>query len=193
MFLSQQRFRIFMPMGCENRALQVTGPLTLSYDTKQHRERLDLPLYHEPSDFYLLTRDVGEADLKLECLSSAYQEPPLDADRFSRDVLALLSNAEREEQLRAMEGMLNARLAGTASLGEFQDRLYVLIDDLNGRLGHSLFRWDYNCEIEYWGGMSYMDSAIPDELLLKSTYPLGVELRWGDSYFPSDVLKRPAG
>jgi hypothetical protein len=114
----------------------------------------------------------------------------MDPERFSREALAALPKEDREGRLREMEVILNARLADPVSLNEFQDRLYAVIDDLHGRLGHFLGRWDYGGEVEYWGGKSYMNPAIPDELLLKSTFRSGVELRWGDSEFPSDRSQR---
>src|SRR3954467_6703964 len=55
--LSEQRFRIFHSMGCEQRSLRVEGPLSLTHDTTQKRERLDIPLIDEPNDYYLMTRD----------------------------------------------------------------------------------------------------------------------------------------
>jgi hypothetical protein len=71
--LSEQRFRIFHSMGHEQRCLQVEGALSLTYDTTQGRERLDIPLVDEPKDFYLVSRDVSEADLKLEYLAGDTQ------------------------------------------------------------------------------------------------------------------------
>ena len=111
----------------------------------------------------------------------------MDAERYSRDVLADLSAGARVDRLREMEAAINAALAGSASLREFQDRLYGLIDDLHRRLGHFLGRWDYDGEVEVWGGRRYMDPSAPNELLLKSTYPRGVELRWGEYDFPVDA------
>jgi hypothetical protein len=109
----------------------------------------------------------------------------MDAHLYSRDALASLPKADRDKRLREMEKLLNIRLAGAATLSDFQKRLYELIDDLMDRLGHFLGRWEYDCEVEYWGGKGYMDRSMPDELLLKSKYPFGVELRWGEFDFDS--------
>jgi len=108
----------------------------------------------------------------------------LDPKRFSREVIAALSPEVRSARLRELEVAASARLAGAATLAEYQERLYRLIDDeLVGRLGHWLGRWEYDCEVEYWGGRSYMDPSIPDELLLRSEYPFGVRLNWAEFAF----------
>lgn len=105
----------------------------------------------------------------------------LDATRFSRDVLAALPAEMRVARLVEMGAAASADLAGMVTLGEFQERLYWLIeDDLEGRLGYWLGRWEYDCEVEYWGGKSYMDPSVPDELLLRSEYPFGVQFNWGE-------------
>ena len=104
----------------------------------------------------------------------------LDPKQFSRDALMALTPDERTDRLREFEASANPMLTGAATLAEFQERLYRLIDDeLINRLGHWLGRWEYDCEVEYWGGQSYMDASIPDELLLRSEYPYGVRLNWG--------------
>lgn len=108
----------------------------------------------------------------------------LDASRFSRDVLIALSAEVRSTRLAEMEATASAELVGAATLSEFQERLYRLIEDeLVGRLGYWLGRWDYDCEVEYWGGKSYMDQTVPNELLLRSEYPFGVRLNWGEFAF----------
>jgi hypothetical protein len=104
----------------------------------------------------------------------------LDSTRFSRDILAALPASERSDRLRELEAAANAMLAGAVTLAGFQERLYRLIEDeLVDRLGHWLCRWEYDSEVEYWGGRSYMDSTIPDELLLRSQFPYGLRLSWG--------------
>jgi hypothetical protein len=109
----------------------------------------------------------------------------LDPIMFSRDSLAALAPDERAIRLHELEMVANAMLSGAATLAEFQERLYRLIEDeLINRLGHLLGSWEYDCEIEYWGGRSYMDASIPDELLLRSEYPFGVRLNWGKFEFP---------
>lgn len=112
------------------------------------------------------------------------EERVLDASRFSRDVLAALPAEVRSVRLAEMEAAASKELAGAATLAEFQARLYRLIkDELVGHLGHWLGPWEYDCEVEYWGGKSYMDSSLPDELLLRSEYPFGVRLNWGEFVF----------
>jgi len=69
--ISTQRFCAFSPMGHDRRCLQIGGSVSLRFDSTQQRERLDIPLADEPSDFYLVTRDVREADLQLEHLARA--------------------------------------------------------------------------------------------------------------------------
>jgi hypothetical protein len=108
----------------------------------------------------------------------------LDATRFSRDILAALPPRVRSARLAEMEAVASAELAGTATLAEFQERLYQLIEgELVGHLGHWLGRWEYDCEVEYWGGKSYMDPSLPNELLLRSEYPFGVRFNWGEFTF----------
>ena len=116
----------------------------------------------------------------------------LDASRFSRDVLAAQPVEVRSTRLAEMEAAASAELAGTATLAEFQERLYRLIEDeLVSRLGHWLGRWEYDCEVEYWGGKSYMDPSVSDELLLRSEYPFGVRLNWGEFAFRPWVAPDP--
>jgi hypothetical protein len=104
----------------------------------------------------------------------------LDPTRFSRSVFAVLPAGDRATRLGELEAAANAELAGAATLAEFQERLYRLIEDeLVARLGHGLGRWEYDGEVEYWGGPSYLDPAIPDELLLRSEFPHGVRFSWG--------------
>jgi len=122
----------------------------------------------------------------------------LDPKRFSRDVLAPLPADVRSARVAELEAAANAELAGTATLGEFQERLYRLIEnELEGRLGHWLGRWEYDCEVEYWGGKSYLDPTLPAELLLRSQYPFGVRLNWGECSFrpwgDQDAEPRAAG
>jgi hypothetical protein len=103
-----------------------------------------------------------------------------DRARFSRDELAILPTIERSARLRELETRINSTLVGAGTLGEFQERLYRVIEDqLVGQLGHWLGRWDYDSEVEYWGGRSYMDPTVPNELLLRSEFPFGVRLSWG--------------
>ncbi len=107
-----------------------------------------------------------------------------DIGLFSRDVVVALPAELRSARLAELEGALNAELAGAASLAEFQERLYSLIEvELNDRLAYWLGPWDYDCEVEYWGGKSYMDPSLSDELLLRSEYPFGVRLNWGEYAF----------
>ena len=105
----------------------------------------------------------------------------LDSSRYSRDVFASLSTIERTARLVELEASINDSLSEAGSLSVFQSKLYAIIEDrLVNELGHWLCRWEYDCEIEYWGGKSYMDTVIPNELLLRSEYPHGVQLRWGE-------------
>jgi hypothetical protein len=67
--LSDQRYTD--PQGfSQSRCLMVAGPVIASHDAAQARERIDVPLVGEPHDYYLLTRDVAEADLHLEHLAA---------------------------------------------------------------------------------------------------------------------------
>ena len=100
-------------------------------------------------------------------------------DRFSRDVMAALPDAERSGRLRELEALVNPELRSRHALSAFQESLYSVIDQLSA-VGHFLGRWDYDSEIEYWGGKSYMDSSIEDELLLRSEFPHGIRLAWRD-------------
>jgi hypothetical protein len=81
--------------------------------------------------------------------------------------------------LRELEALSNPELQSHNSLAGFQEQLYALIDQLSS-IGHDLGRWDYGSEIEIWGGKSYMDASIEDELLLRSEFPLGIRLAWRD-------------
>ena len=104
-----------------------------------------------------------------------------DVTRYSRDALAALSAAERRGRLLEMEERVNVDLTAAAStLSEYQTLLYQIIEEvLVKQLGYSLVRWEYESEIELWGGMSYRDRSITDGLILRSEFPRGVALHWG--------------
>jgi hypothetical protein len=101
----------------------------------------------------------------------------LPHDQFSRDVLAALSDAERNGRLRELETLANNELKKHTTLPAFQQRLYGIIEQLSA-IGHFLGRWEYDSEIEIWGGKSYVDASIEDELLLRSEFPRGLRLAW---------------
>lgn len=103
----------------------------------------------------------------------------ISAERYSKAAILTCNETEREGRLREMEGLLNNRLAGSATLSVFQEKLYAVIEELSS-LGFFLGRWDYDSEIETWGGPSYMDPGKEDDLLLRSTFPSGVALAWKD-------------
>ncbi len=74
--LTQQRF-IDGAMGTGNRCLRLDGRALLSFDKALERERMDVPLIGEPHDYYLITRDVTEANLHLEYLRElVHSNPP---------------------------------------------------------------------------------------------------------------------
>ncbi len=98
---------------------------------------------------------------------------------FNFETISRLPEAERDRKLTALEALLNLELAGAGSLAEYQRQLYSLTDELN-ELGFFLGRWDYDSEVEIWGGPSYMDASQEDDLLLRSEYPKGVKLAWKD-------------
>jgi hypothetical protein len=101
------------------------------------------------------------------------------SQEFSRDTLAALSEAERNYRLRELEMLANRELQSHRMLPDFQQQLYAIIDELSA-LGHFLGRWEYDCQIELWGGKSYMDQSVEDELLLRSEFPYGIRLAWRD-------------
>jgi hypothetical protein len=101
----------------------------------------------------------------------------IPADRFSRDVLASLPDIDREQRLQELELFVNPALRSQRTLSEFQEQLYVIIKQLES-IGHSLGRWEHDCEVEYWGGKSYMDKSVQDELLLRAEYLHGIRLAW---------------
>ncbi|MBL7187313.1 MAG: hypothetical protein ISS70_13410 [Phycisphaerae bacterium] len=100
-------------------------------------------------------------------------------EAYTKDFIESLPPQKRQEKLRELETVLNANLKGCADLKGWQDRLYSLIEELNG-LGFFLGRWDYDSEVETWGGPSYMDPTRQDDLLLRSQFPVGVTLAWQD-------------
>src|SRR3954469_11998967 len=103
----------------------------------------------------------------------------ISPEQFSRDTLAGLSETERDLRLRELESLANRELQAHRTLPDFRQHLYAIIEQLSG-LGHFLGRWEYDCEIEIWGGKSYMDASIEDELLLRSEFPHGIRLAWRD-------------
>jgi hypothetical protein len=107
-------------------------------------------------------------------------------DRFSRDTIAALSEPERNARLRELELLANGELQTHTTLAAFQQCLYGIIEQLSA-VGHFLGRWEYDSEIEIWGGKSYMDASAEDELLLRSEFPHGIRLAWRDY----ELLNRP--
>ena len=103
----------------------------------------------------------------------------IPAQQFSRDTLAALSESDRELRLRELESLANEKLHSHVMLRDFQQQLYTIIEKLSA-IGHFLGRWEYDSEIEIWGGKSYMDQSIEDELLLRSEFPEGIRLAWKD-------------
>lgn len=100
-------------------------------------------------------------------------------ERFSLAVVSALPANERSRRLTELQGLLNATLAGAQGLESYQTVLYCLIEQLSS-LGFHLGRWDYDVEVEIWGGPSYMDAQAGDDLLLRSEFPNGVSLAWKD-------------
>ena len=107
-------------------------------------------------------------------------------ERFSRELLVALSEPERDARLRELELLANTELRTHQGLADFQQQLYAFIEQLTA-VGHFLGRWEYDCEIEIWGGHSYMDASAEDELLLRSEFPHGIRLAWRDY----ELLDRP--
>ncbi len=112
----------------------------------------------------------------------------LPPDQFSRDTLAALLESERDRRLRQLEALLNRELQSHRELPDFQQRLYAIIEELS-RLGHFPGPWEYDTEVEIWGGRSYMDESVEDELLLRSEFPHGIRLAWRDY----EALHKPVG
>jgi hypothetical protein len=100
-------------------------------------------------------------------------------EQFSRDALAGLSEPERDRRLRELESLANRELQSRRTLPDFQQQLYSIIEQFSA-LGHFLGRWGYDSEIEIWGGKSYMDRSVEDELLLRAEFPHGIRLAWRD-------------
>lgn len=103
----------------------------------------------------------------------------ISPERYSRDVLASLSESERKERLRELEALINPAFQSQSTLAAFQESLYAFINQLEA-IGHFLGRWEYDSEIEYWGGKSYLDPTMEDELLLRSEFGQGVRLAWNE-------------
>ncbi len=93
--------------------------------------------------------------------------------------MAALPEAERNLRLREMEALINPGLRAHHTLLDYQHHLYAVIKQLEAA-GYFLGPWDYDCEVEIWGGKSYMDPSLEDELLLRSEFPNGVRLAWKD-------------
>ena len=102
-------------------------------------------------------------------------------DKYSRAAISGLNESARRARLRELEDLINLELRARSTLSEFQEVLYAIISELE-IVGHFLGRWDYDydCEVEIWGGKSYMDPAIADELMLRSEFPKGVRFAWND-------------
>jgi hypothetical protein len=53
-----------------NRCLQIVGGSSLGFDASQNRQRLDIPFLNEPTDYYLVNRDVKASDLQPELIAA---------------------------------------------------------------------------------------------------------------------------
>ena len=71
------------------------------------------------------------------------------------------------------------RAGSQRTLPDFQQHLYAIIEQFSA-FGHFLGRWEYDSEIEIWGGKSYMDQSVEDELLVRSEFPHDIRLAWRD-------------
>lgn len=100
-------------------------------------------------------------------------------DKFSRAAISILNESQRIARLGELEDLVNLELRSKLTLSEFQQSLYAIISELE-TIGHFLGRWDYDSEIEIWGGKSYMDLSIADDLMLRSEFPQGVRFAWND-------------
>ena len=103
----------------------------------------------------------------------------IPSEKFSRDALAALPGSERDLRLCELALLANRELRARTTLLQYQEELYARIEQLSA-LGHFLGRWEYDSEIEVWGGKSYMDPSVEDELLLRSVFPHGMRLAWND-------------
>jgi hypothetical protein len=111
----------------------------------------------------------------------------ISTKRYGRDAMAALSLAERDLRLRELEILINPTLQTQPTLEHFQRQLYAIIEQLTA-IGHFLGPWEYDSEIEYWGGKSYMDRTLDDELLLRSEFHVGIRFAWRDF----ELLQTPA-
>ncbi len=98
-------------------------------------------------------------------------------ERFSLSVVSALPASERGKRITELQDLLNQALSVGQTLQLYQTILYDLMDQLSA-LGFHLGRWDYDSEVEIWGGPSYMDAKAEDDLLLRSEFPKGVTLAW---------------
>ena len=98
-------------------------------------------------------------------------------EKYTLKIIESLSTEQREIRIRELGSLLNSRMEGIENLDEWQTCLYEIIGDLND-CGYSLGPWDYDSEIEIWGGPSYMDQTKEDDLLLRSEFPYGLKLSW---------------
>ncbi|TGD70748.1 hypothetical protein E4634_20810 [Mangrovimicrobium sediminis] len=98
------------------------------------------------------------------------------------------SGGDRKAGTKRLEDLINSSLENDGSLQQYQASLYRAIECLEGA-GYDIGRWDYDSEMEYWGGQSYMYSEpitdqlrenVDKELHLVSEYPLGIKLFWGN-------------
>ena len=98
-------------------------------------------------------------------------------ERFSLAIISALPPTERSGRITELQGVLNQVLSSARTFERYQTVLYDLIEQLSS-LGFHLGRWDYDSEVEIWGGPSYMDAKAEDDLLLRSEFPNGVTLAW---------------
>ena len=84
-----------------------------------HQDPKKLPLFRS-----------GEFSVQLEKMIS---------EAYTKDSIESLPSEERQEKLSELETILNAKLKGCKDLKGWQDRLYSLIEELNG-LGFFLYQ-----------------------------------------------------
>ena len=98
-------------------------------------------------------------------------------ERFSLAVVSALPASERSKRIAELQRLLNQAFDVSRTLRDYQSVLYELTAELTS-LGFHLGRWDYDSEVEIWGGPSYMNPKAEDDLLLRSEFPKGVTLAW---------------
>ena len=102
--------------------------------------------------------------------------PEIIQESFTPFYLVDISDRERGILLKCISQELTLLSKSCCSLHHHQEILYKIIERLKN-LKHDIWRWEYNCEEETWGG-DYMRPLNAGKLVVHSEFPGKIKFQW---------------